>query len=183
MTDKKTDTTEKTLSSEYFFKGRIMNFRKDTVECPGGRITTREVCEHCDGVAILPIDENGVITLVSQFRYPFGKEILEAPAGKVEEGEPHLDCGVRELSEETGYTAKKMTYLGFRYLSPGCFTERIHLYIAEGLEEGSSHPDEGELLEIKKLPLAEAVKMVEANLIEDAKTEILILRAARYFGI
>lgn len=176
-------TAEKTISQKYHFKGVIMNMREDVVECEGGRITKREVCEHCEGVAVLPITESGEGILVSQFRYPFGMEILEAPAGKVDGDEAHLDCGVRELSEETGYTADEMKYLGFAYPSPGCMTERLHLYIAKGLHEGIAHPDEGELLQVKKYKMEELVKMCETGEISDAKTQILILRAARILGI
>ena len=173
---------EKTLSQKYHFKGKIMNMREDEV-LVGERKTTREVCEHCDGVAVLPITEDGDIILVSQYRYPFERMMLEAPAGKVDGDEHHLDCGVRELSEETGYTADEMIYLGFVCPSPGCFTERIHLYVAKGLHEGETHPDEGEFLEIKRMKLSEAVAMCDENRIDDAKTAILILRAARMFGI
>ncbi len=170
---------EKTLSSEYFYKGKIMNLRVDNVECPGGRISTREVCEHCDGVAILPVDEDGTVTLVRQFRYPFGKELLEVPAGKMDEGEEHLECGKRELSEETGYSADEMIYLGAYYLSPGCYTERIHLYIAKGLHKGEAHPDEGEILNVERYSFHDAVRMCDDSEIKDAKTVMLILRAAR----
>lgn len=173
---------EKTLSQKYHFKGKIMNMREDEVELCG-RKTTREVCEHCDGVAILPVTHDGDIILVSQYRYPFGVEILEAPAGKVDGDEPHLDCGIRELSEETGYTADEMTYLGFVYPSPGCMTERIHLYLAQGLHEGQAHPDEGEFLQIKRYKLKDALKMCEEGTIDDAKTAVLILRAARILGV
>ncbi len=173
---------EKTLSQKYHFKGVIMNMREDEVEI-GGRKTTREVCEHCDGVAILPVTDDGDIVLVSQYRYPFGVEILEAPAGKVDGDEPHLDCGIRELSEETGYTADEMTYLGFVYPSPGCMTERIHLYLARGLHEGQAHPDEGEFLQIKRYKLTDAIKMCDEGAIDDAKTAVLILRAARILGV
>lgn len=173
---------EKTLSSKYHFKGRIMNMREDEVELCG-KITTREVCEHCDGVAVLPVTDGGEIFLVSQYRYPFGAEVLEAPAGKVDGDEAHLDCGVRELSEETGLSADEMRYLGFVYPSPGCMTERIHLYLALGLSEGEAHPDEGEFLQIKKLKLSDALKMCDEGKIDDAKTAVLILRAARILGI
>ena len=173
---------EKTLSSERIFDGRIMSVRVDSVDV-GGRKSTREVCEHCDGVAVLPITEDNKVILVSQFRYPFGEVIIEAPAGKVDGDEAHFDCAVRELSEETGYTAGEMTYLGFCYPSPGCFTERLHLYIAKDLKEGASHPDEGEFLEVSSVSLAEAVKMCEDGRICDAKTVILVLRAARALGI
>ena len=170
---------EKKLSSEYHFRGKIMNLRVDTVECPGGRISTREVCEHCDGVAILPIEDDGTVTLVRQFRYPFAKELLEVPAGKMDKGEEHLECGIRELSEETGYSADEMIYLGAYYLSPGCYTERIHLYIAKGIRKGEAHPDEGEILNVETYSLKEAVRMCDDGEIKDAKTVMLILRAAR----
>ncbi len=174
---------EKTLSQEYHFHGRIMNMRVDSVELPDGSKATREVCEHCDGVAVLPITEDNKVVLVSQFRYPFGRVITEAPAGKVDDSEAHLDCAIRELSEETGYTAQKLEYLGYCYLSPGCFTERLHLYIAKGLVKGEAHPDEGEYLEVSYVDIKEAVKMCEDGAISDAKTVILILRAAREMGI
>ena len=174
---------EKTLSSEYFYKGEIMNLRVDKVECPGGRISTREVCEHCDGVAILPVDADGTVILVRQFRYPFRKELLEAPAGKMDEGEEHLECGRRELSEEAGYSADEMIYLGAYYLSPGCYTERIHLYIAKGLHKGEAHPDEGEILNVEKYSFSDAVRMCDDGVIKDAKTVMLILRAARLLEI
>ncbi len=174
---------EKTLSQEYHFHGRIMNMRVDSVELPDGSKTSREVCEHCEGVAVLPITEDNKVVLVSQFRYPFGKVIIEAPAGKVDGEEAHLDCAIRELSEETGYTAERLEYLGYAYPSPGCFTERIHLYIARGLNEGAAHPDEGEYVEVSYVDIKEAIAMCEDGRISDAKTVILILRAARKLGI
>ena len=170
---------EKTLSEKYHFKGKIMNLRVDEIELPDGRKATREVCEHCDGVAVLPVKENGDVVLVRQFRYPFGKVLTEAPAGKVDAGEHHRDCAVRELSEETGYTSDKMEYLGFVYPSPGCFTERIHLYLAQELHEGESHPDDGELLDVLSLPFEEVQKMCEDGTISDAKTVLLVLRASK----
>ena len=177
------NTKQTTLEQKYHFKGRIMNMREDKVVCPDGRHTTREVCEHCDGDAVLPVTEDGEIVLVSQFRYPFGTEVLEAPAGKVDGNEHHLACGKRELSEETGYEADEMIYLGFVYPSPGCMTERIHLYLAKGLHEGQAHPDEGEFLEIRRMKLSDAVAMCDENKIDDAKTAVLILRAARILGL
>ncbi len=174
---------EKTISQKYHFEGKILSLREDIVQLPNGREATREVCEHCDGVAVLPIKKNGEVVLVSQFRYPFSCVITEAPAGKVDEGEHHLDCAKRELSEETGYTADEFTYLGFIYPSPGCMTERIHLYIARGLHEGQAHPDEGEFLDVLSVNPADAVKMCEDGTISDAKTQVLIFRAARSMGL
>ena len=174
---------EKTLSGEYHFRGRIISARVDEVELPDGKKASREVCEHCEGVAVLPITDDGKVVLVSQFRYPFGKIITEAPAGKVDGSEAHLDCAIRELSEETGYTAENLEYLGFAYPSPGCFTEIIHLYIANGLNMGKAHPDEDEYVEVSHVDLKEAIAMCEDGRISDAKTVILILKAARKLGL
>ena len=101
------DFTEKKLSEQYYFEGRIMKARVDEVELPGGGRATREVCEHLGGVGILPIDADGQVLLVRQFRYPFGELLLEIPAGKLDHGpgEDHYACGVRELREETGLLA------------------------------------------------------------------------------
>ncbi len=175
--------TEKTLSSEYIYKGKIMNVRRDEVECQDGRKSIREVCEHCDAVAVLPVTEDKKVVLVSQFRYPFLKVICEAPAGKMEDGEDPLECARREMSEETGYDAEDMTYFGFIYPSPGCFTERVHLYLAENLKNGDAHPDEGEFLEVSHVDLKDAVGMIDDGEISDAKTVVLIMRAAKKYGL
>ncbi len=174
---------EKTLNREYIYKGKIINMRRDEVELASGKKTSREVCEHNGGVAILPVTESGEVVLVSQFRYPFGRELCEAPAGKLEPGEDHLACGIRELSEETGYTAENMQYLGFILPSPGYLTEKIYLYLARGLESGCAHPDEGEELRIIKYDFKEALSMCDSGEINDAKTVALIYRAARLMGI
>ena len=118
--------------------------------------------------------------MVRQFRYPFGRMMLEAPAGKLEYGEDPLDCAVRELSEETGYSADQLIDLGAMCTSPGFSTEVLHIYLALGLHAGASHPDEGEFLNVEKIPLARLVDMVMANEIDDGKTIAAILKAERY---
>ena len=105
--------------------------------------------------------------------------MLEAPAGKLEYGEDHRECAVRELSEETGFTADELLYLGGFYTSPGFSSELLHIYLALGLHAGESHLDEGEFLNVEKLPLQELVDMVMANQVEDAKTIIAVLKAEK----
>ena len=108
-----------------------------------------------------------------------GKVMLEAPAGKLEKGEDHRECAVRELSEETGFSADELTYLGPICTSPGFSTEVLHIYLAQGLNAGKSHPDEGEFLSVEKHHIDELVDMVMSGEIDDGKTVIAVLKAKR----
>ena len=143
------DFTEKTLTQEYQFKGRIIKCRTDTALLPDGTECYREVCEHPGGVGVLPITKEGEVILVRQFRYPYGETLLEIPAGKLDHGpdEDPAGCAVRELKEETGFTAGRMVALGKSYPSPGFLTEILHAYCALDLVPGESQPDEGEFVE------------------------------------
>ena len=177
------DMREKQLSHEYFFEGHIMKARLDQVELPNGRTAQREVCEHVGGVGVLPIDRDGNIILVRQFRYPYGEEILEIPAGKMDHGPEDAEaCGVRELREETGFTAGRMVPLGEIYPSPGFLTEVTHLYAARGLHAGEMQPDEGEFLELVRIPADELERRIAAGEIRDAKTVAAMYRA-RLLGL
>ena len=149
-----------------------MKARLDEVELPNGKTAPREVCEHVGGVGILPIDRNGNIILVRQFRYPYDAEILEIPAGKLDHGEAEsaADCGARELKEETGCTAGRIVPLGCVYPSPGFLTEVVHLFAALDLTDGEMQPDEDEFVEVVRLPIAEVEAMAARDEIRDAKT-------------
>lgn len=170
---------EKTLSQEYHFKGHIMAARLDQVELPNGHTATREVCEHLGGVGVLPIDKDGNIILVRQYRYPYDEIMLEIPAGKLDHGddEDAADCGLRELKEETGCTAGRIVPLGCIYPSPGFLTEVVHLFAALDLTDGEMQPDEDEFVEVVRLPIAEVEAMAERNEIRDAKTLVALYRA------
>ena len=167
---------EKTISEKEIYKGRVVHLTCDEVELENGYKTLREVIHHPGGVCIVALDEDENVYFVKQFRYPFKTALMEIPAGKLEYGEDHLECGKRELKEEIGATAEKMTYLGCIYPTVAYDTEIIHMYMAEGLDFGEQHLDEGEFLDVTKMPLEEAYKMVMENKFPDAKTTAAILR-------
>ena len=170
---------EQRIDRDDKYHGIIVDMHLDHVRLDDGSIARREVVEHPGGVTILPVDEDGNCYMVRQFRYPAGHMMLESPAGKLEYGEDHRECAVRELSEETGFTAEELIYLGGFYTSPGFSSELLHIYLALGLHAGESHLDEGEFLNVEKLPLRQLVDMVMANEIEDAKTIIAVLKAEK----
>ncbi|MDO4269822.1 MAG: NUDIX hydrolase [Eubacteriales bacterium] len=172
------DMREKQLSARYFFEGKIMKARLDEVLLPNGRKAPREVCEHVGGVGVLPVDRDGNIILVRQFRYPYDTELLEIPAGKLDHGtEDYAACGARELKEETGCTAGRIVPLGAQYPSPGFLTEVVHLFAALDLTEGEMQPDEDEFVEVERYPIAEVEAMIARDEIRDAKTIVAIYRA------
>lgn len=173
---------EKTLSSEQKFDGRIVKLFVDQVELENGETATREVIKHPGGVCILPLDEENNVLMVRQFRYPPQKILLEIPAGKMEFGEDHRACGLRELKEETGCTCDEFIYLGNLIPTPAYDNEVIHMYLARGLHGGDQNLDEDEFLEIEKIPLERAVKMVMNNEIADAKTQIALLKVQKMLG-
>ncbi len=169
---------EKTISKNYVFEGKIINVRSDIAAYPDGKECVREVVEHNGGVCVAPLTDNGELVFVRQFRYPYGKTVLELPAGKLEKGEADYDAGKRELEEETGTVAGEYHKIGVFYPTPGYCGEIIHLYIAWNLTETQAHPDDDEYLELEKIPLEKAVDMVMNGEIPDGKTQTLIMRVA-----
>lgn len=168
--------SEKPLSADYKYRGRIINLRVDTAELPNGATATREVVEHPGGVCVAALTEDGCLLFVRQFRYPYQTVLLELPAGKLDPGEDPLEAGKRELREETGAKASRYESLGTLYPSPGYCGEIIHLYAASGLTFGETAPDEDEFLEVEKIPLEEAARMVLEGEIPDAKTQAAVLK-------
>lgn len=173
------NTLEKQKDSKYVYRGAVINLRLDTAILPNGNTAKREVIEHPGGVCVLPIDENGDVILVKQFRYPYMAETLEVPAGKRDkEGDRDpLACGTRELKEETGATAKNYIPLGTLYPSPGYTDEVIYMYAATALSFGEAEPDEDEFINLCRMPLKEAADMVMRGEIPDSKTQVAILKA------
>ena len=173
---------ERPVGSVEKYKGIIVRVRLDDAELYTGKVVKREVVEHPGGVTILPVDEDGSCYMVRQFRYPFSRMMLEAPAGKLEYGEDHRECAVRELSEETGFTADELVYLGGCCTSPGFSTEVLHIYLALGLHAGECHPDPDEFLNVEKIPLSQLSRMVMDGEIDDAKTIVAVLKAEKYLA-
>ena len=177
------DYFEQRIDRDDKYHGIIVDVHLDNVRLSDGSKARREVVEHPGGVTILPVDEAGNCYMVRQFRYPAGHMMLEAPAGKLEYGEDHRECAVRELSEETGFTADKLQYLGRCCTSPGITTEVLHIYLATGLHAGSSHPDEGEFLSVEKHHIDELTELAMNGEIDDGKTIIAVLKARQILNL
>lgn len=173
------NVTEKTVTSEEKFCGRLLRLQVDTVTLPNGTAATREVVRHPGGVCVAALTDQRELLFVRQFRYPYAAETLELPAGKREPGEDPFVGIKRELQEETGATADRWIPLGQLYPTPGYCDEVIFLYAATGLHFGAMHPDEDEFLEPERIPLDTAVQMVMDGTLPDAKTQVLVLKAAQ----
>lgn len=171
---------ETRLDGRTLFKGRILRLEVDEVLLPNGEQAVREVARHPGGVCVLPLHADGTVELVKQFRYPYGEVILELPAGKLDPDEDPLAAAKRELSEETGLAAARWTDLGLFYPSVGFTDEVLHLYLAEDLSQGPTHPDEDEFLLRRRLPLDTLLEQVLSGAIPDGKTQVLVLKAKRY---
>ena len=174
---------EKTVESETLLDGKIGTLKLDKAQLVNGRIARREVVEHPGGVAVLPLFDDGTVSIVRQFRYPFQAVVTELPAGKLEKGEDHRPAALRELEEEVGVTCGRLTYLGCLYLSPGYSTEVLHMYLAQDLKQGASHPDDDEFLEAERVPFTRLLEQVMSGEIVDAKTVALVLKVRQLLDL
>lgn len=168
--------SEKTIDKKVVFTGRIVTVRTDKAELEDGTVADRELVIHSGGVCVVPLTREREVIMVRQFRYAFGEPLLEIPAGKLEPGEQHRTAGLRELKEETGADCESFEYLGVCYPSVAYLTEKIHMYLARDLNFGEAAPDSGEFLDVVRIPLDEAVKMVMENKIPDGKTQVALLK-------
>lgn len=169
---------EETVSQQTVYEGIIVNVRRDQARLQDGRITGREVVEHPGGVGVFAIDEENRVIMVRQFRYPMGEVVLEIPAGKLEKGEDPAEAGKRELEEETGLQPTVYESMGCSFSSPGILAEKIYLYFASGLVQAKPHPDDGEFVEVVRIPFDELKDMVAEGKISDGKTLAAILKAS-----
>ena len=160
---------EKKLSSELVYDGRVIKVSKDQVKCPNGEQSIREIVHHRGGVGILfKVDDKFIFE--KQYRYALGEEIIEMPAGKLEEGEIPLEAAKRELLEETGYRPLEMVHLGDSYPTPGYSSEVIHLYYCPKAVKEERHLDKDEDIELIYLTLEEIEQMIMDGKIKDSKT-------------
>lgn len=166
------DFTEKTIDSKRIYDGKILSLRVDTVELPDKTRSKRELVEHSGGVAVVAITAEKELLLVRQYRKAMEKELLELPAGKLDQGEPALDCALRELREETGYEAQSMELVASFYTAPGFCNEKVYIYQAGGLQYRGMDLDEGEFLELERVSIDSIDQII--GKVEDAKTLIAL---------
>ncbi|RPI14654.1 MAG: NUDIX hydrolase [Lysobacterales bacterium] len=164
------------------YSGRVLELNVETVRLPNGRVAELEIAHHPGGAAIVAVDAAGRVCLLRQYRHAAGGWLVELPAGKLDGGEPPLECARRELAEEAGVTAGRWEKLGEFLSSPGVLTETIHLYLARDLAADSAVPEEHEVLEAGWVPAAEAFRQAASGEIHDAKSVIGLLWARERLG-
>ncbi len=173
------DLTERSLRSEQVYDGALLDVRRDEVRLPNGETSGREWIKHPGASAVVPVDDQGRVILLRQFRFGPGREFWEVPAGKFDgDGEDALAVAQRELAEEAAVRASRWTRLGQTFPAIGYSDEVIHLFLAEGLSPAPDHADDDEFVEPFRLPFADAVAMARRGEIEDAKSCVALLLAA-----
>jgi ADP-ribose pyrophosphatase len=182
MTNNSQEGLPEVLASETIFKGRVIGVALDTVR-EGSQVYTREVVRHDGGAGVVAFFEDGSVALVRQYRHPARGYVLELPAGKIERGESPEVCAARELEEELGVVAEALEPLSDFFTTPGFCAERLWVFLATGLRETARRHEEDEIIEVVRLPFARALSLVASGEIEDAKTIIGLLLAARRLGI
>ncbi|HID16778.1 TPA: NUDIX hydrolase [Candidatus Bathyarchaeota archaeon] len=175
------DVKEKLLSSKILYRGKILRLKLDRVELPNGRITVRETVKHPNSVAVIPVNKEGKLILIAQYRHSAGEVLLEVPAGTMREGEPAEECARRELREETGYEAGSLKELLGCYLAPGYSTEFIRIFLATNLRYKGQKLESNEQIKLSPITLEEAIEKVKKGEIKDAKTisSLLFLRLVK----
>jgi ADP-ribose pyrophosphatase len=171
---------ESRVASEVVFRGALLDVRRDRVRLPDGREATREYIVHPGAVVVVPLLDDGRLVMERQFRYPLGRVLLELPAGKIDAGEGPLATGVRELAEETGYTAREWARAGLMHNAVGYSDERIEIWFARGLTAGACRPDDGEHLEVVLVDPAELDAMAARGEVTDVKTLVGLLWLQRW---
>lgn len=170
------DLIEKTLSSTTIYDGKVIKVMRDQVSLPNGESAYREIVHHNGGATVLAVKDD-MVYFVRQYRYAYHDELLELPAGKLNEGEDPKSCAIRELEEETGLRATDVDLITKLYPSPGYTDEVIYVYLARDFVQGTQHLDEDEFLGVITLPLSTVKDMLDSGEIRDAKTIV----ALRYY--
>ena len=171
---------EPTVESKLVYEGRILDLRVDTVRLPSGRLTTREIAEHSDSVCMVPLDNRGKVLLVRQYRKSVESNLLEVPAGGIDENEAPEAAALRELQEEVGYTARKIVRLAGFWVSPGWCTEFMYAYLATELSPAQLEADFDEDIAVIRVPLADTLDLITRGEIQDAKSVASLLLAMRH---
>ena len=161
---------ETLIEGQVLHQGNFLTVRRDRVRLPDGRESTREYVVHPGAVVVVPLLDDGSVVMERQYRYPVDRVMLELPAGKLDAGEDPLQCGQRELLEETGYQAAEWAYAGAMQLAIGYSSEVIHIYFARGLRAGARALDEGEFLDVFKMDADDLLAACADGRVSDAKT-------------
>ena len=172
---------EQRIGSESIFDGKVVNLRVDSVALPDGRQVSREVVEHASAVAVVPIDPEGNVILVRQYRHPADQALLEVPAGTLEESETPDECVQRELREETGFASRDLRALGGFWMSPGYCTEFMYAYLAKDLVPSKLEADDDENIGVERLPLSRVPQLIRLGEIQDAKSIAALLMVTCLF--
>jgi ADP-ribose pyrophosphatase len=167
---------EKTIESRHLYQGRALTLRVDTVEMADGRHTTREIVVHNPGITVVPLDDDGCVLMVRQFRKPIEQYLLELPAGGIEPGELPADAARRELQEEIGLFPRTLETMGGAYLAPGYSSEYLHYFLARDLEPKRLTAEDTAEIEVVKIPLADIPARIDSGEICDAKSIAGLLR-------
>lgn len=173
---------EKMLDSKLVFEGKVVRLSVDSVELPDGSVASREVIHHPGAVCVVAI-QDGNLLMVEQYRYAYGKVLIELPAGKLEVGEVPELAAIRELEEEVGVRADSVELICTAAPTPAYCKESIWIYLAKDFKESKQNLDSGEFLNIKRLPFVDCIKMALDDEFEDAKTKLGILTAAGRLGM
>ena len=158
------------IKSEILMQGRTFRIRRDTLKTPDHRETKFEIIDHGGSVILIPVDENGEVLFVRQYRHAAGKDLLELPAGTRDGDEPYEECAAREIREETGMQAGRLEKVGEFYLAPGYSTEFMVVYLATDLSPNPLEADEDEFLVVEKMPVKQALQLAEQGNMPDAKS-------------
>lgn len=175
----------KVSSSKEVFEGPLFQVLRDEIEEPTGKRVMRDVIRHNGSAVILAVDDrksrkDPLVLIERQFRHAAQQYLYEVPAGKMDDGEDHLEAAKRELREETGYSAKKWTRMVKYFASPGFLGEWMQVFLAEELTLGEAQPEEDESFELQFVPLSELLKLIDAGKILDGKTLISTMFYARW---
>jgi len=168
-----------TIASEIKYRGAIIDVKQDVIVLPNGKRAMREIVLRGRAAAVLPVDGDGNVVLVRQYRHSVGKVVYEIPAGMMEDGEDDpRECAARELKEETGYAAGRLEFMMTMHAAIGFCTEAVHIYEAGCLTAGETDPDDEEFIETAKFSVAEAIEMIRGGEITDGKTIAALLMHA-----
>ena len=168
---------EKELFSKTIFDGKVVHLCEDTVELPNGKTATREYVKHVGAVCVVALTDDNEVILERQFRYPFHRELIEIPAGKLDsKSEDPMLAALRELREETGYVPENVRHIGDFYGSPAILDENIRMYLATGLSRTGQDLDDDEFLEVFTAPIETVVEQIVRGEIADGKTQVAVLK-------